>query len=129
MNSAPIFTDTRTGRKSYYIASRTERSVGRHTASFDVVDEKGRPVGYVFSICEVSVTLISSGEAPRSGSLHSVDKPTTYYIGRSSTTRGGEGYGPISNPVEGNSISEVHDAMIRRQEDARKRATKKFAAK
>lgn len=117
------------GRKFFFVQERTRRELSKARQVFDLSDDKGRSVGFWSSVHEVCVTLVADDGQRSSGALHSADLPTTYYEGNSGSLRDGEPYGPITRSVTGATISEVHDAMLRRCEESKKRATKKFATK
>jgi len=97
---------------------------------FGIRDQKGRAIGYRWSIRQVNVELMTAEEYAVSVAcyLSKDGEPLDYIELYSTPTRDGISYGPITKSIKVDTLEKARQHAVRRTEDARKRNTKKFAA-
>lgn len=99
-----------------------ERVVQSHSADFGLVDERGRAVGFSFTIeaCEAAVS--------DAGYYTQVTHPGTWYLLRSGATRNGERYGALTNDFITDDLDAAKREGARRVDVALKRYSKKYGS-
>ena len=97
---------------------------------FGIRDQKGRAIGYRWRIYRVNVELLSDEEYRSKGFCGIIKdgKPLEYIEARTTTTRDGEAYGPITSRVVTETFEQAWEVVAKRAAAARKNNAKKFAA-
>lgn len=93
--------------------------IKRDKVAFNINDEKGRVIGFLITLFEVTWEV-----RPDAVSYYS-DNPK--FIARTSVTRNGMSFGATTNAVRGNTIDETIAKAETRRDNAKKRYTKKFS--
>ena len=123
-------------KDGYYGVKSIESSgIDFGTVDFSTVDQKGRKIGYEWSISIIDTVVMSEEErlenSPRGyfeGQLVRGDLLSKPYEIWTTPTRDGAGYGPAFNTMRFETLEQARKACDKRIAAARKANAKKFAA-
>lgn len=109
-------------------ATRENTVLARGATEFDIRDQKGRKVGYSWTISAVKVHVLTEAERAerRSWHAHIEARPLEYFQVWGSPTRDGRNYGPAFNTFDVETLAEAEKLVSKRIEAARKSNAKKF---
>lgn len=108
---------------------RTYTFVDRGSSSFDIVDNKGRPIGHRWVIQHVTNEPVTE-EAYRDHAHHGYVRPgelLNYYEVRCHVTRNGQGFGASQPCTKVETYDQAHDVIHARRKTSRAYNSKKFA--
>lgn len=109
-------------------AAREVTTISYGETEFNIRDQKGRTVGYKWSISAVKVRLLTETERSERNMWHGhlVARPLEYFQVWGTPTRDGRGYGPAFNTFDVETLAEAEKLVSKRIEAARKSNAKKF---
>lgn len=109
-------------------ADRALTKLAEGSTEFDTRDQKGRTVGYAWTVSAVKVTVLTDENrgTRRSWHAHLTARPLEYFQVWGSPTRDGKRYGPAFNTHDVATREEADKLVAKRIENARKSNAKKF---
>lgn len=110
------------------VKSRDTALLAQGAEDFDFTDQKGRKIGYKWTLTEVQVTLMTAAEYAAAKSCYTTtpDAPLHYFAVWGTPTRDGHGYGPAFNTTRVGTQDEGYKLVAKRIANARKANMKKF---
>ena len=107
---------------------RVKTQITSGNEAFDIRDQKGRVVGYTWTISNVDVIEITDPDDHWYYS-HTAGDPMHFVEVWGSPTRDGKNYGPAFNTARVASVEEAEARIAKRIKSAKRTASKKFAPK